>query len=146
MSEDVRLNARGDATAVEPGTYQVRLKGMGNCSGETTRTFRIGPKGTRITKMTKGKKSVTVKWKRQSLKMSTSRITGYQIQVATNQKFTKHKKTVTVKGWKKTSGKVGKLKAGKKYYVRVRTFKNLNTVKSSQPSDSSGLRGFFVQQ
>ena len=46
--------------------------------------------------------------------MSASRITGYQIQLATNKKFTRDKKTVTVKG--------------KKYYSpwsKVKTIKTL---------------------
>lgn len=61
--------------------------------------------------------------------MSKSRITGYQIQVATDKKFTKNKKTVTVKGHKKTSKTIKKLKAKKKYYVHVRTYKKVGTVK-----------------
>jgi len=40
----------------------------------------------------KAKKAITVKWKKQPAKMSTSRITGYQIQLATNKKLTKGKK------------------------------------------------------
>ena len=57
---------------------------------------------------------ITVKWKRQSGKMSKSRITGYQVEYATNSTFTKNKKT---------SKTIKKLKANKKYYVRVRTYK-----------------------
>ena len=65
--------------------------------------------------------------------MSKSRITGYQIQLATNSKFTKGKKTVTVKGYKKVSKKVTKLKGKKKYYVRVRTYKTVSGVKYYSP-------------
>ena len=61
--------------------------------------------------------------------MSASRIAGYQIQFATNSKFTKSKKTVTVKGYSKTAKKVKGLKGGKKYYVRVRTIKTVDKVK-----------------
>ena len=45
--------------------------------------------------------------------------------MATNKKFTKNKKTVTVKGYSKTSKKVTKLKGGKKYYVKIRTYKTV---------------------
>ena len=38
---------------------------------------------------------------------------------------TKNKKTVTVKGYKKTAKKIKKLKARKRYYVRIRTYKVL---------------------
>ena len=82
------------------------ITGMGDYTGKITKTFKINPKGTSIAKLKKAKKAVAVKWKRQSKKMSKSRITGYQIQLATNKKFTKGKKTVTVKGYKKVSKKV----------------------------------------
>ena len=71
------------------------------------------------------KKAITVKWAKQSAKMAKSRITGYQIQLATNKKFTKNKKTVNVKGYKKVSKKVTKLKGGKTYYVKIRTYKTI---------------------
>ena len=51
--------------------------------------------------------------------------TGYQVQVATNKKFKKNKKTVTIKKQKTTKTTVKKLKAKKKYYVRVRTYKTV---------------------
>ncbi|MDD6728304.1 MAG: leucine-rich repeat protein [Eubacteriales bacterium] len=50
-----------------------------------------------------------------------SGITGYQIQYSTSSKFTKSTtKTVTVKTTKALSKTISGLKAGKKYYVRVR--------------------------
>ncbi len=77
--------------------------------------------------MTKAKKAAAVKWKKQAAKMSTSRITGYQIQLATDSKFTKNKKTVNVKGYSKSSKKVTGLKGGKKYWVRIRTYKKVGS-------------------
>ena len=53
-------------------------------------------------------------------------VSGYEIQVATDKKFKKNKKTVTVKKQKTTKTTVKKLKAKKKYYVRVRTYKTVN--------------------
>lgn len=72
-----------------------------------------------ISKLSKGKKAITVKWK----KVST--IKGYQIQLATDKKFKKNKKTVTISKQKTTKTTVKKLKAKKKYYVRIRTYKNV---------------------
>lgn len=72
-----------------------------------------------ITKLSKGKKAITVKWK----KVKT--IKGYQIQLATDKKFKKNKKTVTISKQKTTKTTVKKLKAKKKYYVRIRTYKNV---------------------
>ena len=45
---------------------------------------------------------------------------GYQVQVSTDKKF---KKNVKSKSLPKTSYTFTKLKAGKKYYVRIRSFK-----------------------
>ena len=107
------------------GTYKVTVKGRGNYTGTVTKTFKINPKGTSISKLTKGKKSFTVKWKKQSGKMATSRITGYQYRYSTSSKMTSAK-IKTVKGYGKTSAKKTGLKAKKKYYVQVRTYKKVS--------------------
>ncbi len=78
------------------------------------------PKKTSIKKLKSAKKAITVSWAK------ISGVKGYQIQFATDKKFTKNKKTVTVKKQKTTSKTVKKLKAKKKYYVRVRTYKVVN--------------------
>ena len=111
------------------GKATLTIKGTGDYAGSITKTFKINPKGTSIVKLVKAKKAITVKWKKQPAKMAKSRITGYQIQLATNKKFTKGKKLVTVKGYKKVSKKIGKLKANKTYYVKVRTYKTVGGVK-----------------
>ena len=66
------------------------------------------------------KKAVSVEWKK------VGGVSGYEIQLATDKKFKKNKKTVTVKKQKTTKTTVKKLKAKKKYYVRVRTYKIVN--------------------
>lgn len=111
------------------GKYKatVNFKGRyysGSCYG----TFKINPKGTSISKLSKGKKSFNVKWKKQTGKMAKSRITGYQYRYSTSSKITKAK-TVTVKGYSKTSAKKTKLSAKKKYYVQVRTYMTVKGVK-----------------
>ena len=65
--------------------------------------------------------------------MSTSRITGYQVKIATNSSFTKNVKIVTKKGYSNISKDVTGLKANKKYYVRVRTYKTVNGSKYYSP-------------
>ena len=40
---------------------------------------------------------------------------------------------MTVKGYSKTSKKITNLKGGKKYYVRVRTYKTVNGTKYYSP-------------
>ncbi len=82
----------------------------GNYSGSVSKKFDIVPKGT----------SLSVKWKKKS-----SQTSGYQVQYSTNSKFKKGNKTVTIKSNKSSVKKITKLKAKKKYYVRVRTYKNV---------------------
>lgn len=101
------------------GKAKVTVTGKGSYAGTKVKTFRIVPEGTSISKVTKGKKQFTVKWKKQS-----TQTTGYQIRYSTSSKFSKAK-TVTVKKNTATSKAVKKLKANKKYYVKVRTYKKI---------------------
>lgn len=80
--------------------------------------------GTKINKLTAGRKAFTATYKK------SANVSGYQIQCATDKGFTKNKKTVTVKGSKNTKATVSKLKAKKKYFVRVRAYKVVNKKKS----------------
>ncbi len=66
------------------------------------------------------KKALVVTWK------AVKNVTGYQIQISTNKKFKKNKKTVTVAKKKATKKTIKKLKSKKKYYVRVRAYKIIN--------------------
>ena len=89
---------------------------------ETKKTTVIKPKGTAFKKMTKSKTSLKLVWKKQTAKVSKKRITGYQIQYSTNKTFSKNKKTISFKGYKKTSGVIKKLTRKKRYYLRIRTY------------------------
>ena len=102
------------------GKYAVKITFKGKYSGTKTLYFTIKPKATSISSLKAGSKKFTVKWKKQ-----TTQTTGYQVQVATNKKFKKNKKTVTIKKQKTTKTTVKKLKAKKKYYVRVCTYKTV---------------------
>ena len=104
------------------GLATVTVKGRGKYAGTLTATFAINPKGTTISSLTAASKAFTVKWKKQASRMASSRVTGYQIQYATNKTFTKNKKAVKIKGYSKTARKVTGLKAKTRYYVRVRTY------------------------
>ena len=78
------------------------------------------PKSAKFKKVKSAKKAISVEWKK------VRGVKGYQVQVATDKKFKKNKKTVTIKKQKTTKTTVKKLKAKKKYYVRVRTYKIVN--------------------
>ena len=99
--------------------YSVTIKLKGNYSGTVKKTFTIQSKSTSISKLTPGNKKLTVKWKKQAIQT-----TGYQIQYATSSKF-KDAKTVTISKNKTTSKAISKLKAKKKYYVRIRSYKTV---------------------
>lgn len=82
------------------------------------------------TKITKPKKAKIKKVKgyKKALEVRYAKVSGasrYQIQVATDKKFKKNKKTVTAKK-SKTKVKISKLKKKKKYYVRVRAYKSVS--------------------
>ena len=102
------------------GTATLTISGINAYSGTITKTYKINPKGTSLSKVTAGKKAFTATWKKQATKT-----TGYQIQYSTSSNF-KNAKTVTVKKNKTTKTTVKKLKAKKKYYVRIRTYETVN--------------------
>lgn len=72
----------------------------------------------KITKLTAGKKQLTVKFAKVKLAKS------YKVQVSTDKKF---KKNVTTKTTNKTSLTIKKLKSNKKYYVRVQAVSGKKT-------------------
>lgn len=88
--------------------------------GSLTKTFTIASPQSKVSKAKAAKKSITVTWKKQKKNVS-----GYQIQYSTSKKFDKAVKTKTVKGTKKTTLTISKLKAKKTYYVRIRTYKTI---------------------
>ena len=104
------------------GKATVTITGKGAYTGKITKTFKINPKATSITKLTSPKK----KQLKATFK-KVSGVTGYQVVYSTSKKFTKATtKTATVKTTSKT---VKSLKKGKTYYVKVRTFKTVGGVK-----------------
>ena len=70
------------------------------------------------------KKGFEAKWKKQSTQTK-----GYQIQYSTDSKFKSGNKTVTVNKNSTTKKTISKLKAKKKYYVRIRTYKTVGKQK-----------------
>jgi len=110
---------------INVGTAKVVIEGVGDYEGSVTKSFKINPKGTSVSKLSKPKtKQIKVVWKKQAVKT-----TGYQIQIATNSKFTSNKKTYTVAKNTLTSKTIKSLKKNKKYYIRVRTYKSVNGAK-----------------
>lgn len=119
---------------VEVGTAHVTVTLKGNYRGSAEASFTIKeksspepapsivPAATRLNRMSRGRGAVTLRWKKQKTKTNGSYITGYQLQVSTDSSFAGGVKTVSVKGYKKTSKKVSGLSRKTKYYGRVRTY------------------------
>ena len=125
LKKNVDYKVKFDKNCTNVGIHKAKITFINSyaVNKSVTKTYKITPKTTSIKKLTPLKKGIKVEWKKQSLKMSAKRITGYQIRLATNKTFTKNKKTIKVKGYKITSKKVTKLKANKTYYVKIRTYK-----------------------
>ena len=109
-------NAVGKATVI--------VRGMGAYEGVTAGiVFNIKPKSVTVKSLKKpASKKLTVKWA--SHKTQT---TGFQVRYATTKSFKSGTyKTVTVNSKSATYKTLTKLKAGKKYYVKVRAYKTVD--------------------
>lgn len=103
-----------------PGEAWVWVYGKGKYEGDNLGTFKIKLKRPSINKVVSKKKGLKVYWSRVSGKFSS----GYEIRYSTK-KSMKNSAKVVIKGSKKTSAKINKLKGGKKYYVQVRGYKKI---------------------
>ena len=104
------------------GTATVKITGKGSYTGTITKTFKINPAKQEIQKLTAKSKAFFVDWAQKGS------ATGYEIQYATNSKFTSAKK-VTITNNKTDKTTISKLSGKKKYYVRVRSY---TTVKGTK--------------
>ncbi len=104
---------------IKTGKATVTVIGINDCKSLASRvaTFKIVPAKAKIYRLSKSRKAFKVKIKSQK----SSGVSGYQIAYSTKKKS--GFKTVTTKSYKKT---VKKLKANKKYYVKVRAYKTID--------------------
>ena len=111
---------------------KVTVKGTGKATitvtAKATSTYNKGvkkitvygvPKKPEMKKLTAGKKKFTVQWKKDK------KADGYQVQYSTDKKFKKNIKSVNVSK-KSTKATVKKLKKGKTYRVRTRSYKKID--------------------
>ncbi|WP_022762420.1 MULTISPECIES: CAP domain-containing protein [unclassified Butyrivibrio] len=122
---------------VKPGYAYAIVTGKGNFTGTKQFMFYImkssknensgkessekAPKKVDSFTLAKGKRSFSISWDK------VSGASKYEIQYATNKKFS-DAKTKTFAG-SKSSAKIKKLKSGKKYFVRIRCYKNIYGMK-----------------
>ena len=115
------VDAAGKVTVKGPGVAKITVKAAATTdykAASKTVTVTVAPKKQSISLVNKIKKQLMIKWKKNT------KASGYQVVYSTNKKFT-GKKTVR-KAKTTTSYKVKGLKKGKKYYVKVRSYKTVN--------------------
>ena len=100
------------------GMATVTVKGKGKYTGSKTLTFKISPKGTAFSKLTGGKQQITLKWN------SAKGITGYEIEYSRESDYYGSTR-VKIKKAKTLTTTIKDLKAKKKYYVLIRTYKTV---------------------
>lgn len=104
------------------GKATVKITFKGNYSGTVSKTFTIAPQPTEITSITPKSKGFTVNYK-----LLQSEITGYEVQYATDSKFTKGVESYTISKDLVASKQKTKMKGKTKYFVRVRTYKTVGS-------------------
>lgn len=115
---DYTVSTRGGKKV---GRYKVTIRGIGAYTGTATAYFNIVPKATKIRHLARRNRAFVVSWKKQAVQTN-----GYQIRYSTDKHFKKGTHYKYVKGAKRTAYKVRHLKAHKKYYVQVRTWKKVS--------------------
>lgn len=102
------------------GKQRLVVEISGNYKGSKNLSFVINPKPTKFKNIKTTKTTAIIKWNKISKQTK-----GYQLQISKKDNF-KSKNTFTIKNNKITSTIIRKLTAGKKYYVRIRTYKVVN--------------------
>lgn len=122
LKRDTHYTVTYESSSKKVGTYSVivKYKGKYKDNKENILYYDIVPKGTTVKGLTAGKKKITVTWKKQ-----TKQVNGYQLQCSLKKNFKSKVATVNISGKKKTNVTLTGLKAKKKYYVRIRTYKNV---------------------
>ena len=125
--------------------YDFKVRGYSKENGEkyygewASVTGVTNPATTSITSLKSTKaKTFTAKWDKQTSS------TGYQIQYSTSSKFSSAE-TVKVTKNSTTSKNVSSLKSGKKYYVKIRTYKTVKVNGKSKTVYSSWSKAMSVK-
>lgn len=104
------------------GLYPVIITFRGKYSGAGSHAlyYMIAPAKTSIRGLSAKSKSFTVKWSKKS-----SQVSGYEIQYSRSSGFKSGVKRIVVNSKKTASKTISRLKSKKRYYIRVRTYKNI---------------------
>ena len=118
-SKDYMVTYNGNRKDV--GIYSVTITFTGNYKGTATKQFTIYPKSTKLTSVKSKRKGFWASWKKQS-----TQISGYELAYSTDSSFRNRKAKLVSTSKNKTQKTVGGLKKRKRYYVRIRTYKNIS--------------------
>lgn len=122
-SKIVSIDSTGKMTFKKIGSavIAVNVAETANCKAQTLYvTVNIIPKRATVSSVKVKGKTLTVKWKKDKS------ASGYIVQYSTSKNFKKGVKTVTISKNKTVSKKIKGLKANKKYYVRVCSYKKVS--------------------
>lgn len=111
---------KSDTTATKPSDATTATKPAATTTA--TKPVKKVTVKKQTAKVKAGKKKLTVTWKKDK------NVSGYQIKIATKKNF-KGAKTYTVKSYKTYKKVIKKLKAKKKYFVKVRAYKTVGKSK-----------------
>lgn len=127
-SKSVTVSKAGKVTVkakfIGKATIKITAPESTNYSATTKKiTITVNPTKTALSSVTSPSSGkMTVKWKKNAVG------TGYQIQYSTSSKFTSSK-SVTITKNSTLTRTIGSLAKGKKYYVRIRTYKTVGSAK-----------------
>lgn len=124
LKKDQDYTVRYATNCSAVGTYNAAVTLKGNYSGSGKASYTILPKPTSIYNVVGSKDQFVVKWTKQ-----TEQVTGYQIQYSQSSKFESGNKTITITKNTEYIKTIKKPAAGKEYYVRLRTYKNVGDKK-----------------
>lgn len=123
----VIVDKNGKVTIKGVGSAKITVTASGNANyTEAVKniTIKITPKTVAIIALNSKKaKTLDITWKKDTT------VTGYQIYLAYDKKFTKNVMKLNVKSYKTVAKTVKSLKSGKTVFVKVRAYKTVNNKK-----------------
>ena len=119
LKKDTDYTVKYSSGRKNVGKYTVTVTFKGKYSGTKKLTFKIKPRSTSISKLTAGKKQFTATWYKR-----TEQTSGYQLEYSTSSSM-KNASRKTYTTTSKNSRTITGLKSAKKYYVQIRTYKNV---------------------
>ena len=117
----VEVTADGQIIGISAGVAQI--KAMSDSGLEASCSVTVYPLGTSFSKTVASKGKVGLKWR---LSSADSGVTGYQIQYGSNKTFSGAGSTL-IQNRRTTTTTIRRLKSGRTYYFRIRTYKKIGT-------------------